>query len=658
MRMQARAMFALLLAACLCFDSAQGNPYLELNAQNGGVLTVQLFNWRWEDVGRECTDFLGPHGFGAVQVSPPQEHPTDSVYASGTTPWWLHYQPVSYVLDSRMGTRAEFASMLASCNSVGVNVLVDVVINHMTGSGLAGTGSAGSSYDTTSDASLSFPVAGWTASDFHSCTGGSYGCDANAYTPSNCNIQDFNDHHQNQFCRLVGLVDLATEQEGVRAGLRAYLNDLLSLGVKGFRVDAAGHMEPADLWAILSGVDDTVDGKRPFVVHESTHSAAATYGGSGRVTDFNCMRHINNHIKTDLTGLLAGMHGACVAPSHSLVFVTNHDQERSTNNGACVTPAGFHCDEPGAQWFNAMAQAIAITYPHGLPRIMSGYNFATFNEGPPHHAASNNILPANAAGACLTGNGWDCRHRSPHVFPLAALRAEAAGEPLLHSGPVAGGNAMQVAFSLGSTAFVCVNGANSAQNAGDEDLVTSVRTGLPAGTYCNVVYAQLHSNKQSCVVRPGATPGAGRPIQFVVNDWGYANVDIRANDNSRVVASHLSQRIHDGRVPVRLVVKNAFASFGDGMRAVGSVSPLGTWTCSNGGASLSTGSDWHSDYSYPNWSGIVFLDPAISNVYWKPNHLGQNLCSQVSWPSGNDGYIQVPLNASPGQIPVFTLWWQ
>ena len=66
---------------------------------------VQLFEWRWSDVARECETYLGPKGFAAVQISPPQEH---VVLPSQGYPWWQSYQPVSYKLESRMGTREQF----------------------------------------------------------------------------------------------------------------------------------------------------------------------------------------------------------------------------------------------------------------------------------------------------------------------------------------------------------------------------------------------------------------------------------------------------------------------------------------------------------------------------------------------------------------------
>lgn len=57
---------------------------------------VHLFEWRWDDVAAECETFLGPMGFAAVQVSPPNEHRLVS-----NAPWWQRYQPISYELESR-----------------------------------------------------------------------------------------------------------------------------------------------------------------------------------------------------------------------------------------------------------------------------------------------------------------------------------------------------------------------------------------------------------------------------------------------------------------------------------------------------------------------------------------------------------------------------
>lgn len=45
--------------------SAQKNP----NFAPGRTTIVHLFEWKWKDIALECERFLGPNGFGGVQVS-------------------------------------------------------------------------------------------------------------------------------------------------------------------------------------------------------------------------------------------------------------------------------------------------------------------------------------------------------------------------------------------------------------------------------------------------------------------------------------------------------------------------------------------------------------------------------------------------------------
>ena len=68
-------------------------------------MIVHLFEWPWPDIAAECETVLGPRGYCGVQVSPPMEHIQGQ-------PWWARYQPVSYKLESRSGSRAEFQEMV------------------------------------------------------------------------------------------------------------------------------------------------------------------------------------------------------------------------------------------------------------------------------------------------------------------------------------------------------------------------------------------------------------------------------------------------------------------------------------------------------------------------------------------------------------------
>ncbi|KHJ99107.1 hypothetical protein OESDEN_00900 [Oesophagostomum dentatum] len=79
---------------------------------------VHLFEWKWSDIAAECENFLQYYGYGAVQVSPPNEHITLNLF--GDMPWWVRYQPVSYKLISRSGNEEQFKDMVDRCNKVGV----------------------------------------------------------------------------------------------------------------------------------------------------------------------------------------------------------------------------------------------------------------------------------------------------------------------------------------------------------------------------------------------------------------------------------------------------------------------------------------------------------------------------------------------------------
>jgi hypothetical protein len=56
------------LVCALAILSAVG-AYNELHYLPGHDGMVHLFEWKWPDIAAECENFLGPMGFGGVQVS-------------------------------------------------------------------------------------------------------------------------------------------------------------------------------------------------------------------------------------------------------------------------------------------------------------------------------------------------------------------------------------------------------------------------------------------------------------------------------------------------------------------------------------------------------------------------------------------------------------
>lgn len=94
---------------------------------------------------------------------------------------------------------------------------------------------------------LEFPAVPYGPSDFH--------CDRA--------ITDYNDITQVTKGYLVGLTDLNTEREYVRDRIASYLVDLLSLGISGFRIDAAKHIGPQSMAEILRRVKVKMGGSIP-----------------------------------------------------------------------------------------------------------------------------------------------------------------------------------------------------------------------------------------------------------------------------------------------------------------------------------------------------------------------------------------------------------
>lgn len=435
-----------LLAGC-SGQPAAGRPAADKPAGTHDV-GVELFQWNWDSIARECTDTLCPAGIAWVLTSPPNEHVTGPE-------WWTSYQPVSYRIESRLGTRGQFRSMVSSCHAAGVEVLAEAVVNHMTGRDASGVGWAGSSYR-----HYDYPgVYSDAAGDFHHCGRGA-GDDISNYRAA-FDVQD---------CELVNLADLATETPHVRSKITAYLTDLLSLGVDGFRIDAAKHIPGADLAAILaplprgtSVAQEVIRGSREAVRPEA-------YVDNGDVFEFGFARELKGMIRSGTMSVSAGFgeDWGFLPGRVARTFVDNHDTER---NGETLN----YTD--GAEY--VLATVLTLAIPYGSPVLYSGYAFSAADDGPAQDASGlvtdarcGSVGPAES----YADGDWVCQHRWPAIAGMVAWRSAVGDAPLENSWTRGDG----YAFSRGERGFV-------AMNAGDEPLARSFHTGLAAGRYCDVV---------------------------------------------------------------------------------------------------------------------------------------------------------------------------
>ncbi len=395
-------------------------------AEAGGKgVTAVMFEWKFDSIAQACTDTLGPAGYGYVQTSPPQERLTGPS-------WWTAYQPVSYKIASRLGDRDAFKSMVDTCHKAGVKVVADAVINHMTNA--QGTGSGGTEF---------------TKYDYP----GVYG----ARDMDNCqrDIKDYTQREESQNCELGGLADLDTGEDHVRDSIAGYLNDLLGLGVDGFRVDAAKHIPADDLKAIKARLTNPdVPWKQETLPGPGEQVQPGEYLGTGLAQEFTYAYTLKGAFES---GGLAGLKNIADGklPSGSAgVFVANHDTERQGN---------VLTYKQGAPY--TLAHVFMLAFPYGSPDVHSGYAFANKDDGP----------PADGKADC-SGDAWVCQHAQKEITAMVGFR-NAVGDAELTDWWDDSGSA--IAFGRGTKGFVAVNG-------GDGELERTFQTSLPAGEYCDV----------------------------------------------------------------------------------------------------------------------------------------------------------------------------
>nr|XP_054762213.1 alpha-amylase 2-like [Lytechinus pictus] len=480
---------------------------------------VHLFEWPWNSIANECESFLAPHGFGGVQISPPNEHRV--IYApywdpNVKRPWYESYQPISYGLNSRRGTEQQFADMVRRCNDVGVRIYVDAVVNHMCGEDAGvGTGSGGSAYNT---GEFSFPGAGYSSNDFNQ--------PLSRCKSSNGQITNYGDINEVRDCNLVGLLDLYTGSAYVRGQIASYFNKVIDLGVAGFRVDAAKHMWPGDIEAILGMTNDLNTAyfpanTRPFFFHEVIDKGgepvkALDYINLGRVTDFIYGESLGNYFKNlnnlgDLWdfGKGKGAHWD-LDSDKALVFVDNHDNQRGHGGGGNILT---HSSPDQYK----QAVAFMMAWPYGFPRIMSSYKFNEDWQGPPSDFDYNVIEPTfNADGSC--SGDWICEHRWRPIANMVGWRNQAGSSSVENFQ----GGQDWVHFSRGSKAFIAIARYGTS-------LSKQVQTGLPAGEYCNLALVDYDSSAGTCT---GSSTVS-------VDSSGNANIYISGQNDDTLLYVHV-----------------------------------------------------------------------------------------------------------------------
>ncbi|MFF9167696.1 MULTISPECIES: carbohydrate-binding module family 20 domain-containing protein [unclassified Streptomyces] len=531
-------------------------------------VTATLFQWNWNSVAKACTDQLGPAGYGYVEVSPA----TENIQGSQ---WWTAYQPVSYRLQNRLGSESDFTNMVNTCHTAGVKVVADAVINHMTAG--SGTGTGGTAYT-----KYNYPGF-YQDQDFHSCR---------------TQISNYGDRSNVQNCELVGLADLDTGSDYVRNTIAAYMNHLISLGVDGFRIDAAKHIASGDLAAIKSKLSDP----NIYWVQEVIYGAGEAvqpgeYTGNGDVDEFQGAYDLKRIFTSDKISNLSqwgeSWGAGYLSGSKARTFVDNWDTER---NGSTLNY------KSGSTY--TLANVFMLAWPYGSPNVYSGYEFDNNDAGPPNNGQVN---------SCYS-DGWKCQHAWPQISNMVGFRNAVSGTGVTNWWSN-GNNA--IAFGRGDKGYVVINRESGS-------LSQTFQTSLPSGTYCDVEHN-------------GAT--------YTVGSDGKFTATVGAGDALALYAGSCTGNTGGGTGTTATGASfavNATTAMGQNIYVVGDNAALGSWAPA---AALKL-----DPAAYPVWKLDVNL-PAGTSIQYK--YIRKDAAGNVTWESGANRTATIP---SSGKITLNDTW--
>jgi len=312
----------------------------------------------------------------------------------------------------------------------------------MSGRGRSGSGTGGSGFNGDSQ---DYPGVPFSSLDFHQ---------------PYCEIQNYQNVDEVRNCYLVSLNDLDGGKDYVRGKIADYVNDMINIGVKGFRVDASKHMWPGDLEAIQGRFQGD-----PFVVHEVIDNggepiSTSEYYGVGKVTEFRTSSWVGSCIRDNNFGCLEGFGNGLTDGLHALAFVDNHDNQRGHGSGGNILT---YKDD----YKYKLASGFMLAQPYGFKRVMSSYFFDNSDQGPPGS-------PPNSINQGSCDNGWVCEHRWSPIMNMVKFANACAGEGLDNWQNFGG----SLGFSRGSKGFFAMGDLNNVE----------FYTGLPDGDYCDIIH--------------------------------------------------------------------------------------------------------------------------------------------------------------------------
>jgi len=88
------------------------------------VKIIHLLNWKFKTIEQELKT-IKKQGFDAIQINPVQPFKEEKEFK-----WWSSYQPLSFKIGNMFGTKEDLKSLCSKAKKEGLDIIVDVVLNH------------------------------------------------------------------------------------------------------------------------------------------------------------------------------------------------------------------------------------------------------------------------------------------------------------------------------------------------------------------------------------------------------------------------------------------------------------------------------------------------------------------------------------------------
>lgn len=416
---------------------------------------LHVWSWNFPTIA-ENMKTIADAGYTMIQTSPVQqcynpEGGSIKIFDPEVTEgnWYYYYQPTDWKIGNQIvGSRDQMKEMLDSAAKYNVKVIVDVLPNH-----------------TAFDVDL-------VSEDFYNAVGGR---NKMYHSEGLMPVQDYNDRLQCTLWGSGGLPDVNTENPDFQKYYMEFVNDLLSLGVRGFRYDTAKHIgvhsDPVDkasgvkendFWDVATG-RKAVKGVKLALPYDSLfvygeilqdrnvpEKEYADYMGQTASTYGYILREMLEKGSAEDIDLVNWYHSA--APEYLTTWVESHDTYCNGNESAHLT------DE----------------------QIRVGWVFLTARQNgiPLFYSRPMNSTRQNYYGDNLLGARGNDEFFHPEVAAVNHFRQQMKGEK------------EDIRVSDDGHVILVNRGKKGAAivNVSDRAAKIDLPTGLPDGTYHDEVY--------------------------------------------------------------------------------------------------------------------------------------------------------------------------